>query len=139
VRRDETLNSMKAVWTRPKGEVSEAEYKAFYQHLSHDVADPLETIAARMEGRVEANVLLFLPPTNLERSVPRPKRHGIQLYVKRVFILDDCRELVPDFLRFVCGVVDSDSLSLNVSRELLQQDRQIRAIRGFVVRKFSTR
>jgi molecular chaperone HtpG len=136
VRRDETLNSMKAVWARPKGEVSEAEYKAFYQHLSHDVADPLETIAARMEGRVEANVLLFLPAHQpWDALFQGLKRHGIQLYVKRVFILDDCRELVPDYLRFVCGVVDSDSLSLNVSRELLQQDRQIRAIRGFVVRK----
>jgi molecular chaperone HtpG len=136
VRHDETLNSMKAVWARPKGEVSEAEYKAFYQHLSHDVADPLETIAARMEGRVEANVLLFLPAHQpWDALFHGPKRHGIQLYVKRVFILDDCRELVPDYLRFVRGVVDSDSLSLNVSRELLQQNRQIHAIRGFVVRK----
>lgn len=136
VRREETLNSMKAVWARPKGEVSEDEYKAFYKHLSHDTADPLETIAARMEGRVEASVLLFLPGRQpWDTLFAGPKRHGIQLYVKRVFIMDDCRELVPDYLRFVRGVVDSDSLSLNVSRELLQQDRQIRAIRGFVVRK----
>ena len=136
VRREETLNSMKAVWARPKNEVTEAEYKEFYKHLSHDPADPLETIAARMEGRFEANVLLFLPahqPWDLFWHSDR--RHGIQLYVKRVFILDDCRELLPDYLRFVRGVVDSDSLSLNVSRELLQQDRQIRAIRAFVVRK----
>ncbi len=136
VRREETLNSMKAVWARPKSEVSEAEYKAFYEHLSHDVTDPLETIWGRMEGRVEANVLLFLPAHQpWDVLFQGPKRHGIQLYVKRVFIMDDCRELVPDYLRFVRGVVDSDSLSLNVSRELLQQDRQIRAIRGFVVRK----
>ncbi len=136
VRREETLNSMKAIWARPKGEVSDAEYAAFYRHLSHDAADPLETIAARMEGRVEANVLLFLPAHQpWDALFQGPKRHGIQLYVKRVFILDDCRELVPDYLRFVRGVVDSDSLSLNVSRELLQQDRQIRAIHGFVVRK----
>jgi len=136
VRREETLNSMKAVWARPKSEVAEAEYKEFYKHLSHDPADPLETIAARMEGRFEANVLLFLParqPWDLFWRGDR--RHGIQLYVKRVFIMDDCRELVPDYLGFVRGVVDSDSLSLNVSRELLQQDRQIRAIRAFVVRK----
>ncbi len=136
VRREETLNSMKAVWARARGEVSDAEYKAFYQHLSHDVNDPLETIAARMEGRVEANLLLFLPARQPWDALFRgPKHHGIQLYVKRVLIMDDCRELVPDYLRFVRGVVDSDSLSLNVSRELLQQDRQIRAIRGFVVRK----
>jgi molecular chaperone HtpG len=136
VRQEETLNSMKAVWARSKGEVSEDEYKAFYKHLSHDAADPLETIAARMEGRVEANVLLFLPAQQpWDALFQGARRHGIQLYVKRVFIMDDCRELVPDYLRFVRGVVDSDSLSLNVSRELLQQDRQIRAIRGFVVRK----
>jgi molecular chaperone HtpG len=136
VRHEETLNSMKAVWARSKGEVSEAEYKAFYQHLSHDVGDPLATIAARLEGRVEANVLLFLPAHQpWDALFHGTKRHGIQLYVKRVFIMDDCRELVPDYLRFVRGVVDSDSLSLNVSRELLQQDRQIRAIRSFVVRK----
>jgi molecular chaperone HtpG len=136
VRSEETLNSMKAIWARPKSEVTAAEYNEFYKHLSHDWADPLETIAARMEGHFEANVLLFLPshqPWDLPWRGDR--RHGIQLYVKRVFIMDDCRELAPDYLRFVRGVVDSDSLSLNVSRELLQQDRQIRAIRAFVVRK----
>jgi len=136
VRSEETLNSMKAVWARPKSEVSEGEYKEFYKHLSHDWADPLETIAARMEGHFEANVLLFLPARMPWDALWRgDKHHGIQLYVKRVFIMDDCRELVPDHLRFVRGVVDSDSLSLNVSRELLQQDRQIRAIRAFIVRK----
>lgn len=136
VRHDETLNSMKALWARPKGEVTEAEYAEFYKHLSHDFSDPLETIAAKMEGTVEANVLLFVPARRpWDLLVHGTKRHGIQLYVKRVFILDDCRELVPDYLRFVPGVVDSESLSLNVSREILQQDRQIRAIRSFVVRK----
>ncbi len=136
VRSEETLNSMKAVWARPRSEVSEGEYKEFYKHLSHDWTDPLETIPARMEGHFEANVLLFLPAHQPWDLLWRADRHhGIQLYVKRVFIMDDCRELVPDYLRFVRGVVDSDSLSLNVSRELLQQDRQIRAIRNFVVRK----
>jgi molecular chaperone HtpG len=127
---------MKAVWARPKSEVTEAEYREFYKHLSHDWADPLETIAARMEGHFEASVLLFLPSHQPWDMLWRgDKHHGIQLYVKRIFIMDDCRELVPDYLRFVRGVVDSDSLSLNVSREILQQDRQIRAIRSFVVRK----
>ena len=136
VRSEETLNSMKALWARPKSEVTEAEYNEFYKHLSHDHADPLETIAARMEGRFEASVLLFLPSRQPWDLLWRGEtRHGIQLYVKRVFIMDDCRELVPDYFRFVRGVVDSESLSLNVSRELLQQDRQIRAIRSFVVRK----
>ena len=136
VRREETLNSMKAVWARPKSEVTEAEYREFYTHLSHDVSEPLETIVGKMEGRFEANVLLFLPAHQpWDVLLQEPKRHGIQLYVKRVFIMDECRELVPDYLRFVRGVVDADSLSLNVSREILQQDRQIRAIRAFVVRK----
>ncbi|MEI8190533.1 MAG: molecular chaperone HtpG [candidate division NC10 bacterium] len=136
VRSEETLNSMKAVWTRPKSEVSEAEYKEFYKHLSHDFSDPLETIVARMEGHFEANVLLFLPAhQSWDVLLHGEKRHGIQLYVKRVFIMEECRELIPDCLRFVRGVVDSESLSLNVSREILQQDRQIRAIRAFVVRK----
>jgi molecular chaperone HtpG len=136
VRHEETLNSMKAVWTRPRAEVSDAEYAEFYKHLSHDFADPLETIAARMEGHFEANVLLFLPAHQPWNALFHgDKHHGIQLYVKRVFIMDDCRELIPDYLRFVRGVVDSESLTLNVSREILQQDRQIRAIRSFVVRK----
>jgi len=136
VRGEETLNSMKAVWARPKGEVSAAEYLEFYTHLTHDAAEPLETIATRMEGRFEASLLLFLPAHQpWDALFAGAKRHGIQLYVKRVFIMDDCRELAPDYLRFVRGVVDSESLPLNVSREILQQDRQIRAIRGFVVRK----
>lgn len=133
---EETLNSMKALWTRPKSEVPEAEYKEFYKHISHDWADPLETIVARMEGHFEANVLLFLPAHQpWDAWMHGEKRHGIQLYVKRVFIMDDCRELIPDYLQFVRGVVDSEALSLNVSREILQQDRQIRAIRTFIVRK----
>lgn len=136
VRHEETLNSMKAVWARPKSEVSAQEYQEFYKHISHDGADPLETIAARMEGRFEANVLLFLPAHQpWDALLHGDKHHGIQLYVKRVFIMDDCRELIPDYLRFVRGVVDSDGLSLNVSREILQHDRQIRAIRSFLVRK----
>jgi molecular chaperone HtpG len=134
--REETLNSMQALWARPKAEVAEQEYKEFYKHISHDWQDPLETIVARMEGRFEANLLLFLPSHQPWDALLRgEKRHGIQLYVKRVFIMDDCQELVPDYLRFVRGVVDSDALSLNVSREILQQDRQIRTIRNFLVKK----
>jgi molecular chaperone HtpG len=136
VQQEETLNSMKAIWTRPKAEVSAEEYKEFYKHLSHDWTDPLDTIAARMEGRFEANVLLYLPAHQpLDLLWRHDKPHGVQLYVKRVFIMEDCRELVPEYLRFVRGVVDSESLSLNVSREILQQDRQIRAIRAFISRK----
>ena len=134
--RDETLNSMKALWTRPRKEVADEEYQEFYKHISHDWTNPLETITARMEGQFEANILLFIPAHQpWDFFMHEEKRHGIQLYVKRVFIMDDCRELIPDYLRFVRGVVDSEALSLNISRELLQQDRQIRAIRTFLLKK----
>lgn len=136
VRSEETLNSMKALWTRPKSEVTAEEYSEFYKHIARDWQEPLETIVAKMEGTVEANVLLFLPAHQPWDAWMRgEQRHGIQLYVKRVFIMDDCPELIPAHLRFVRGLVDADGLSLNVSRELLQQNRQIRTIRGFLVKK----
>jgi molecular chaperone HtpG len=132
----ETLNSMKAIWMRPESEVSEEEYKEFYKHISHDWTDPLERIRATMEGTMEARALLFIPsraPFDLHhRDIAR---RGVQLFAKRVFIMDECKDLLPDHLRFVKGVVDSEDLSLNISREMLQQDRQIRAIRAFLVRK----
>jgi len=132
----ETLNSMKAIWTRPESEVSEDEYKEFYKHISHDWNDPAERIWARMEGTVEAQALLFLPskaPFDLHHR--EMARRGVHLYTKRVFIMDDCKELLPDHFRFVKGVVDAEDVTLNVSRELLQQNRQIRAIRNFLVKK----
>lgn len=133
---EETLNSMKAIWTRPRSEVSEDEYKEFYKHISHDWHDPLETISAKLEGNFEAQALLFVPskaPFDLYSH--HTTHRGIQLYVKRVFIMDECKEVMPEYLRFVRGVVDSEGLSLNVSREILQQDRQIKAIRNFLVKK----
>ena len=136
VLREDTLNSMKAIWTRPRKEVTDEEYKEFYRHVTHDWNDPLETISAKLEGTFEAQALLFIPskaPFDLYQG--ERTHHGIQLYVKRVFIMDDCRDLMPDYLRFVRGMVDSEALSLNISREMLQQDRQIRAIRGFLVKK----
>ncbi len=136
IQSEDTLNSMKALWIRPKAEVTAEEYKEFYKHLSHDWSDPLETIVARMEGRFEANLLLYIPThPPFDLFWRRDKAHGVQLYVKRVFIMDDCQELVPEYLRFIRGVVDSESLSLNVSREILQHDRQIKAIRSFLTRK----
>ena len=133
---EETLNSMKAIWTRPKSEVSDEEYKEFYKHISHDWSDPLETISAKLEGNFEAQALLFIPSKAPFDLYSRDMAHrGIQLYVKRVFIMDDCKELMPEYLRFIKGVVDSEGLSLNVSREILQQDRQIKAIRNFLVKK----
>ncbi len=133
---DVTLNSMKAIWTRPKNEVGEQEYKDFYKHIAHDWNDPLETIVAKLEGNFEANLLLFIPSKAPFDFRFRDSIHrGIQLYVKRVFIMDECKDLLPEYLHFVRGVVDSDGLSLNVSREILQQDRQIKAIRNHVIKK----
>ncbi|MEV0329072.1 molecular chaperone HtpG [Micromonospora echinospora] len=130
-----TLNSMKALWARPRSEVDEAEYKEFYKHLSHDWVDPLETIHMRGEGTFEYEALLFLPSHAPFDLFAREGRRGVQLYVKRVFIMDDCEALMPDYLRFVKGVVDAHDLSLNISREILQQDRQIRAVRRRLVKK----
>jgi molecular chaperone HtpG len=134
-REEQTLNSMKALWARAKDEVDEAEYKEFYRHVAHDWADPLETIHMRGEGTFEYEALLFLPShAPLDLFAPQGRR-GVQLYVKRVFIMDDCDALMPNYLRFVKGVVDAHDLSLNISREILQQDRQIRAVRRRLVKK----
>ncbi|WFE40491.1 molecular chaperone HtpG [Micromonospora sp. WMMD998] len=134
-REEQTLNSMKALWARSRDEVDEAEYKEFYRHVAHDWADPLETIHMRGEGTFEYEALLFLPShAPLDLFSPQGRR-GVQLYVKRVFIMDDCEALIPNYLRFVKGVVDAHDLSLNISREILQQDRQIRAVRRRLVKK----
>ncbi len=132
---DETLNSMKAIWLRDKDDVTEEEYHEFYKHVSHDWSPPLETIRAKIEGTLEYQLLLFIPSKAPFDLYMRDGRHGIQLYVKRVFIMDDCTELLPEYLRFVRGVVDSEDLSLNISREILQQNRQIQRIRKGVVSK----
>jgi molecular chaperone HtpG len=134
-RETQTLNSMKALWARSRDDVDEAEYHEFYKHVSHDWADPLETIHMRGEGTFEYEALLFLPShAPLDMFSPQGRR-GVQLYVKRVFIMDDCDALMPNYLRFVKGVVDAHDLSLNISREILQQDRQIRAVRRRLVKK----
>ena len=131
----ETLNSMKALWARPQRDVTEEEYAEFYRHVSHDWQEPLETIRLAAEGTFEYQALLFLPQIAPMDLYMRDARRGVQLYVRRVFIMDDCEALVPEYLRFVKGVVDAADLSLNVSREILQQDRQISAIRRRLVRK----
>ncbi|MFD6155558.1 molecular chaperone HtpG [Nocardia sp. NPDC060256] len=132
---DQTLNSMKALWTRPKSEVSDEEYKEFYKHVSHAWDDPLEIIPMKAEGTFEYQALLFLPSQAPFDLFTREHKRGVQLYVKRVFIMDNCEELMPEYLRFVKGVVDAQDLSLNVSREILQQDRQIQMIRKRLVKK----
>lgn len=131
----ETLNSMKALWARPKDEVSEEEYKEFYKHIAHAWDDPLEVIAMKAEGTFEYQALLFIPSHAPFDLFNRDAQTGIQLYVKRVFIMGDCDQLMPEYLRFVKGVVDAQDMSLNVSREILQQDRQIKAIRRRLTKK----
>ncbi|MFP5070522.1 molecular chaperone HtpG [Pseudonocardia nantongensis] len=131
----ETLNSMQALWARSQKDVSDAEYAEFYRHVSHDWQEPLETIRLAAEGTFEYQALLFLPQVAPMDLYMRDARRGVQLYVRRVFIMDDCEALVPEYLRFVKGVVDAADLSLNVSREILQQDRQISAIRRRLVKK----
>ena len=131
----ETLNSMKALWARPKDEVSEEEYKEFYKHIAHAWDDPLEVISMKAEGTFEYQALLFLPSQAPFDLFNQDAKIGVQLYVKRVFIMADCEELMPVYLRFVKGVVDAQDLSLNVSREILQKDRQINAIRRRLTKK----
>lgn len=132
---DATLNSQKALWARPASEVSKEEYSEFYRHIAHDWCDPLETIQMKGEGTFEFQSLLFIPEhAPFDLFMPDGRR-GVQLYVKRVFIMDRCEELVPDYLRFLRGVVDAQDLSLNISREILQKDRQIRAINKGLTRK----
>lgn len=132
---EDTVNSRKALWSRPQSDVTEEEYTEFYRHVSHDWQEPLETIRLSAEGTFEYQALLFLPRHAPMDLFQRDARRGVQLYVKRVFIMDDCEALVPEYLRFVKGVVDAADLSLNVSREILQQDRQIQLIRKRLVKK----
>jgi len=132
---EKALNSQKPLWTRPKEEVSATELNQFYKHISHDWNDPLEHLWVRAEGRVEYTALLFVPskaPYDLFYIAYKP---GLQLYVKKVLIMERCEDLVPRYLRFLKGVVDSPDLPLNVSREMLQHDRHITQIRRWLTRK----
>jgi molecular chaperone HtpG len=131
----ETLNSGKALWARNKDEVSEEEYKEFYKHVAHAWDEPLEVISMKAEGTFEYQALLFIPSRAPLDLYEPDAGTGVQLYVKRVFIMGDCDQLMPRYLRFVKGVVDAQDLSLNVSREILQQDRQINAIRRRLTKK----
>lgn len=135
VRKDDTLNSMKAIWSKAKGDVTDEEHEEFYKHISHNWDKPLETIHKRFEGVTEYDVLMYLP-SKAPMDLFRPERkHGMQLYCKRVFIMDDCKELLPEYLGFIQGVVDAPDLNLNVSREILQEDRLVRNIRKNLVKQ----
>lgn len=135
VRKDETINSRKAIWSKSKDDVTEKEHEEFYKHISHNWDKPLETIHKRFEGVTEYDVLMYLP-SKAPMDLFRPERkNGMQLYCKRVFIMDDCKELLPEYLGFVQGVVDAPDLNLNVSREILQEDRLVRNIKKNLVKQ----
>ena len=126
---DETVNKASALWARSKSEIGEDEYREFYKHVGHDFEDPLAWTHARVEGKTEYTQLLYVPARAPFDMWDRNARHGVKLYVRRVFIMDDAEQLMPLYLRFVRGVVDSADLPLNVSREILQESKDIEAIR----------
>jgi molecular chaperone HtpG len=133
--KEETLNSMKAIWTKAKDQVTDEEHEEFYKHLAHDWNPPLARLHLKFEGTTEYNALLYIPSKAPFDMFQPDRKHGIQLYSKRVFIMEDCKELVPEYLRFVKGVVDAADLNLNVSREILQHDRLVLNIRNNLVKK----
>ncbi|HRG70233.1 MAG TPA: molecular chaperone HtpG, partial [Thauera aminoaromatica] len=135
---DETVNQANALWTRSKNDITDDEYTAFYKHVAHDFEDPLAWTHSRVEGRHEYTNLLYIPKNAPFDLWDRNAKHGIKLYVKRVFIMDDAEKLMPTYLRFVRGVVDSADLPLNVSREILQESKDIDTIRAGCTKKVLT-
>ncbi len=132
---DEKVNQASALWARPKSEISEEQYQEFYKHVAHDFEPPLAWVHARVEGKSEYTQLLYLPARAPFDLWDREHRHGIKLYVRRVFIMDDAEQLIPAYLRFVRGVVDSNDLPLNVSRQILQESKDVEVIRKGCVNK----
>ena len=132
---DERINQASALWARSKSDITEEQYFEFYKHVAHDFEPPLAYAHARIEGRQEYTLLLFIPQRAPFDLWHRDHRHGVKLYVRRVFIMDDAEQLMPAYLRFVRGIVDSNDLPLNVSREILQQSRDIEGIRAESVRR----
>ena len=135
VTKEETLNSMKAIWMRPKADVKPEELNDFYKQISHDYKDPFESISFSAEGTLEYKALLFVPSQRPHDIMYRDAKRGLNLYVKQVFIMDNCEKILPEYLRFVKGLVDSPDFSLNVSRELLQENRQIKTIKKRLTKK----
>ena len=132
---DETVNQASALWARPKQDITAEQYEEFYRHVAHDSEAPLAHVHAKVEGRTEYTQLLYIPAHAPFDLWDRDHRHGLKLYVRRVFIMDDADQLLPAYLRFVRGVVDSNDLPLNVSREILQESRDIEAIRSGCVKR----
>ncbi|MDR2860990.1 MAG: molecular chaperone HtpG, partial [Syntrophobacterales bacterium] len=133
--REETLNSMKAIWLRDKKEITDDEYREFYQHVGHDWTPPLTHMHVKLEGATEYTALLYIPAHAPFDFFSGMEKHGVKLYSKRVFIMDNCKELMPSYLCFIKGVVDAPDLNLNISREILQQDVLVRNIRKNLVKK----
>ena len=134
----ETVNQANALWARNKADITDEQYREFYKHITHDVNDPLTWTHNKVEGRTEYNQLLYIPKEAPFDLWDRNKRGGIKLYVKRVFIMDDAEQLMPVYLRFVRGVIDSNDLPLNVSREILQESRDVKMIREGSTRRVLT-
>jgi len=132
---DETINQANAIWTRSKADISDEQYQEFYKHVSHDWQPPLAWTHAKVEGRQDYTELLYLPSQAPFDMFDRERKHGLKLYVRRVFIMEDAEQLLPRYLRFIKGVVDSNDLPLNVSREILQESKDVDAIRAGCVKK----
>ena len=132
---EDTVNSATALWTRNKKEIKDDEYHEFYKHIGHDFEDPLAHIHNKVEGKLEYTSLLYIPSRAPFDLWDREQVHGVKLYVRRIFIMDDAKQLLPPWLRFVKGVVDSDDLPLNVSREILQQNKVVDSIRSGCTKK----
>jgi len=132
---DETVNKATALWTQSKGDISEDEYKEFYKQISHDYQDPLSWSHNKVDGKTEYTSLLYIPSTAPFDLWDRERTHGLKLYVKRVFIMEDADQLMPRYLRFIRGVIDTNDLPLNVSREILQGSKTIDSIRAASVKK----
>ncbi|MTD27066.1 molecular chaperone HtpG [Erwinia sp. J316] len=131
----EKINKAQALWTRNKSEISEDEYKEFYKHVAHDFADPLTWSHNRVEGKQEYTSLLYIPAQAPWDMWNRDHKHGLKLYVQRVFIMDDAEQFMPNYLRFVKGLIDSNDLPLNVSREILQDSRITQSLRGALTKR----
>ncbi|KAF3978040.1 MAG: molecular chaperone HtpG [Methylococcales symbiont of Iophon sp. n. MRB-2018] len=132
---DETVNSASALWTKSKEDISDEDYNEFYKHLGHDFQDPLTHVHSKVEGTNEYTLLLYVPARAPFDMWDREAKHGVKLYIRKVFITDDAEQLMPRYLRFVRGVIDANALPLNVSREILQQSKQISTIKAGAVKK----
>lgn len=138
VKEEETLNSMVPLWKKPKAEVKDEDLNAFYKNEFHDYADPLKSVYAKIEGTVTYDTLLFFPSRAPFDYFSKDYKKGLKLYSNGVMIMEKCEDLLPDYFGFVRGIVDSSDLSLNISREILQQDRQVKAIANGIEKKIST-